>query len=516
MPKNQPTPSNSSLPVLETEASGTETPLTIQIKNIGIIADAKIKLNGLTVITGPNNSGKTTVGRCLYSLVSAVENLQKNAVYDRLKYARTKIETMFLEFILRSGWYSFFEVDIFDNTEMTPTLEKIAADIEKIISKLDNVTETEFLEYMKKQMDRFQSDNLIRYVSRDFQIFINKKTEILSKLQSLKNTILEDPEFIEYANTRIGKKFDKMFFGQITPLAGRGTGNSECVFSEKNNVFFEVVFNDNSREKERYRSASPFASALFVDNGAVLDDMSDFWRSIRENQNKPFRGILDELPSLIEAASAKDFLESFSVESHKEDLLRSLLLRQTTITGEIETKKEIDAVMKKIDKAVSFGVRWEKGRFVSSDLKIDLRNLAQGSKTFLIIKMLLENGTLNKNSILILDEPETHLHPEWQALFAEVVVLLVKHMGCSVLLTTHSPEFIIALDVNSREHEIVPKTNFYISNPPKVKNKLVSFDEIGLGEKKMNDVYLHLAKPFMELESRRLELYDEGEEDEEE
>ena len=42
--------------------------MKININNIGIIEEASLKINGLTVITGYNNSGKTTVGKVVYSL----------------------------------------------------------------------------------------------------------------------------------------------------------------------------------------------------------------------------------------------------------------------------------------------------------------------------------------------------------------------------------------------------------------------------------------------------------------
>lgn len=35
--------------------------LELQVKNIGIVKEAKIELKGITAITGHNNSGKTTV-----------------------------------------------------------------------------------------------------------------------------------------------------------------------------------------------------------------------------------------------------------------------------------------------------------------------------------------------------------------------------------------------------------------------------------------------------------------------
>lgn len=60
--------------------------MQIRLKNIGIVKDSTIILDGLTVITGKNNSGKTTVGKALYSLLDAVANIQRKAENDRCVY----------------------------------------------------------------------------------------------------------------------------------------------------------------------------------------------------------------------------------------------------------------------------------------------------------------------------------------------------------------------------------------------------------------------------------------------
>ena len=52
--------------------------MEFSVRGIGIIKEADIKIDGLTVIAGSNNSGKTIVGRALYSIVNAVENLEEN------------------------------------------------------------------------------------------------------------------------------------------------------------------------------------------------------------------------------------------------------------------------------------------------------------------------------------------------------------------------------------------------------------------------------------------------------
>ncbi|MEG0597571.1 MAG: AAA family ATPase, partial [Oscillospiraceae bacterium] len=68
---------------------------------------------------------------------------------------------------------------------------------------------------------------------------------------------------------------------------------------------------------------------------------------------------------------------------------------------------------------------------------------------------------INDTTMLILDEPEAHLHPNWQNKFAEIIVLLVKELNANVLLTTHSSNFMLAIDAYMRKHDISSKTNFY-------------------------------------------------------
>lgn len=49
-------------------------------------------------------------------------------------------------------------------------------------------------------------------------------------------------------------------------------------------------------------------------------------------------------------------------------------------------------------------------------------------KSFILLKVLLDKGILKEKDILILNEPEIHLHPEWQIKYAEIIVLLQKSL----------------------------------------------------------------------------------------
>lgn len=56
--------------------------MRLKLHNILKIEDADIEIGGLTVLTGENDSGKSTVGKVMFSLLKALNNVRQ---IDRLK-----------------------------------------------------------------------------------------------------------------------------------------------------------------------------------------------------------------------------------------------------------------------------------------------------------------------------------------------------------------------------------------------------------------------------------------------
>lgn len=128
------------------------------------------------------------------------------------------------------------------------------------------------------------------------------------------------------------------------------------------------------------------------------------------------------------------------------------------------------------------------------DISVRLENVASGIKNFVLIKELVGNGFLKKNGILLTDEPETNLHPEWQLKFAEILVLMYKNMGVVSVVNSHSPYFIRALEVAMANHGIKDKGNFYLMKEAK-KNRYVTDDVT----KNTERIYETLYKPIENL-----------------
>ncbi len=133
----------------------------------------------------------------------------------------------------------------------------------------------------------------------------------------------------------------------------------------------------------------------------------------------------------------------------------------------------------------------------NSDKSLNVKNLSAGLKTFVILKTLLQNGSIEEGGTVILDEPEIHLHPEWQLLFAELIVLLHKHFSVNVLLTTHSPYFLEAIEVYAAKHEVGNKCKYYLASS---KNSLAEIRDVS---NNLELIYKELAKPLQTLENER-------------
>ena len=76
----------------------------LTFENIGIIKQAKVALNGLTVIAGENDTGKSTVGKLMFAIVKALSRFEQDLNEDQKKQIRETIESIYFQ--LRKS-YSF-------------------------------------------------------------------------------------------------------------------------------------------------------------------------------------------------------------------------------------------------------------------------------------------------------------------------------------------------------------------------------------------------------------------------
>lgn len=114
--------------------------------------------------------------------------------------------------------------------------------------------------------------------------------------------------------------------------------------------------------------------------------------------------------------------------------------------------------------------------------------MSTGVKAMAFLEYALRIGAIQKGDVLILDEPEINLHPEWQESYARALVLLHKKYALTILITSHSPYFIRAIECLSDKYDVMNDLNVYL------------VDKNDHGEQRIENV--------MESEYGMTELYD--------
>lgn len=69
--------------------------MRLHLKNIGKLEEANVEINGITVIAGENNTGKSTVSKTLYAIFNSFYNFENNIKSVRIKAFSQNVEKAF-------------------------------------------------------------------------------------------------------------------------------------------------------------------------------------------------------------------------------------------------------------------------------------------------------------------------------------------------------------------------------------------------------------------------------------
>ena len=452
--------------------------MNIRLKNIGIIKDSSVAIDGITVITGKNNSGKSTFGKALYSVVSAAENLYENATRDIVEYAKglvtnrfraNKMNNLFRGMqTLSFSNYSILK-DVYNHRyPKVSSIPELKDMISFIISAVDGIS-----------LD-LEQGSLTEYGFLDQEDFQGAKEKLSDDLYEVLDLIDQYCDFTQYEQRKLTNTLMKEYNNQLTPVKLEDITDCSIIVQTDNKDY--IVEINVKKYKVNYSGIIPFSeedNVVFVDDVTVVDNIS----LDKNSGNNIFYGF-------------ENFEYYIDISNHY-DALSQKLAKKTKGIGALVEEDRYREIEDLVNTVINDDIVEKDNRYVFSSDGLELSNLATGAKAFTILKMLLMNGSINKNTILILDEPESHLHPEWQNLFAQVVTLLVKEMGIKVVLTSHSPNFVLAMQTYSMKYKLGDITNFYttIRDEDGYRVDYKRVDD-------MNEIYADFAKFFSEIKAK--------------
>ena len=422
--------------------------MKLSIRNVGKLKEADVEINGITVIAGENNTGKSTIGKVLFSIFQSLYKLDDQIIREKRNTIKHNLELL----------YVYATGSFFNNVEFKEIIDEILIEG----SKYDiEILKNKILEFISNNSEKTKNKIPEEPVKRIFDLLkIPKKSFVLAILN---------------------RNFSNEFNNQITNIYTELVGNIKLKIQDKES-FLSI---ENNIIKEIKNEHFLNTEIVYIDDPFILDDLTDelFVRNAIKNTDYN------------------------TIYNHKNYLKYKLIQKKGSLVDEIILNSKLEKFYLKLNELFEGDIILSnRGNYVyrrkNKGNELNLINLSAGLKSFAVLKMLFINNTLQENGTIILDEPEIHLHPEWQIKFAELIVLLQKEFKMHILLTTHSPYFLKAVQVYSKKYKISNKCKYYMSELDGEQAILVDKTN------KTDDLFYKLAISFENLMNEE-ELYED-------
>ncbi len=433
--------------------------MRLNITDFAKIKNADIIVDGITVIAGENNTGKSTIGKILFSIFNSVSNIEDKIEKQRIKEIEETIMMSIHNYIRLTSNdiilnnISLASVKISEDVSKLQEQEDVQ-DQKDVYDKTYNIIESAIESLLLTETQSYKYHVLVDDITEKvFEIFRLSKEKITRELISL--------------------HFRDVFHRQINSLAEPKSIAELKLYIKGRTV--EFSFSQNQCKK--------FASEVSIMHKAIYID-------------NPF--IVEKLTGNGDLNPMDKFLKDLLIGSKTSDNMEGII-------GKLLAKEKLEEITKTLEKVIDGEIVIEKSdeHYLSEkgiNTPVSFNNLSTGMKSFVILKMLIENGMVKEKDVLVLDEPEIHLHPQWQVVYAELIVLLQKHFDLTIIITTHSPYFLDAINLFSIKYGIDKKVNFYLS----------SMENTGVEINRVTDnidlIYKKMASPIQMLDTLRYEL----------
>ncbi|CAM3961948.1 ATP-binding protein [Vibrio neonatus] len=389
--------------------------MELSIENFGLIARGTVKVEGLTVIAGQNDSGKSTVGKIFFSLVKAISRYKEDLQEDK----NLKLKT------------------IINKTYLT-------------LRRQVNLSEHETLKELFQPDTFFRDINLNlssiedrrNYIDLDSERKLKESTKIfiLKSLDSIDKIISEPTDKKSVINKAIIKALYSEFKGELFPLGKEVNGESIVSIKDGASKVLDIRFDINGVNNICFYDdlGLGYQDATFVDSPTIIQyhDLIEISRTVLDEDTRSILSVPLHIKDLSNKLRRSVFHMNLFNSYHRLDINLSDVYK-----GQLQYNED------KADFILDRGSH-----------KVSSSNIATGIKSLGILELLISSGLCGQESLLILDEPEVHLHPKWQLIYAKMICELVNQ-GANIIVTTHSPYMLEALYGYSKKDDL--NSHFY-------------------------------------------------------
>jgi len=400
--------------------------INVQIRDLRAIKEASIDLEGITVLSGLNASGKSTISRLLYYVgyyANGYQSLLETSLFNELLPVLTFLYQNIIGLGAKLLTKPHFPLsallskeDIFEREE----------DIHDCITVIKEVFA--FGEQVKK-VDRERLGKLMGKTIKRREVYLHTLDELDEKVGE------------------IYRRYNKDLLDRpVTPLVS--SLRSDFPGAEEDLVEHISVSEEETVILGPHRKTLGQFSSL--DHIFYIDTpMITMMPRISQGEEGRLPLNWEELIPL--------FYEEEGAAAPASEETQCIL----------ETIEEVSGGSIKLPRHEQGTSRKMRSFFIGKDgNSYPISEVATGIKSFAILQCLLKRGLIHRQTVLVLDEPEAHLHPQWIVEYARIILLMHHQLGVRFLIASHSPDFVQALYRIANEYygETLTKgLSFYLS-----------------------------------------------------
>lgn len=163
-----------------------------------------------------------------------------------------------------------------------------------------------------------------------------------------------------------------------------------------------------------------------MDRDKSREQLEDIIRKRLKNNDSLAKRVNHSLKSMEETSRGRKIVIDLEKDQHVAEVLAAISI--------LTHKNQLQ-----IDKILTFKNNKQKEA-------IDINELSSGEGR-LFLKSIALACTVTDNSLILIDEPENSLHPEWQIRFLENLQAAFEAVsGCHIIISTHSPHILSSAD----------------------------------------------------------------------
>lgn len=408
-----------------------------------MLKHAELSLHPLCVIAGENDNGKSTIGKIVFCIVKAINKYQDELQESKEHQLSDKVEEIY--FYLRN------------NAKDSPS------------QIIDSLRQLRY--FSRRNINTTEALPILDTTIRDIFERVHFEANVHAKTQALRDevqAIIDQPENITQS---IENAFTKVFASEFdSSLLLQGATEGRIQLVENNLKLIDLAVTKDGVKLVTDVEPIILKDATFIDTPLILNNHDILARS------QTLFDIDQRRPSMLG--------QPFTT-LHTKDLFDKL--RQPTLPHDLFDYEKM-ILSKEIHDIINGEISYDRGDrdfvFQRKGESVSIKNTASGIKVFGLLDILINNDFVTKNTILIFDEPENHLHPKWQLKLAEILFKLVES-GIYVLVSSHSPYLIEALARAAERKESDIEARFSLAEKNTISDK-----------NRLSDIFSTLSEPF--------------------